>query len=903
MSLAVHMTPEMYAAYNVPVDPRFSYSAEDWLQRQARAMNERLAKAIYPATPQGSALRVRLNTIGVSPDGPPDDGEHDGRWLVRDDVRCPDCGYYDPAEDIDWGLVHELSHQVSIIDLYAIGVYAANVFVLGQDGNPANMGFGWMGGGLMGGGDISPYSEPNLYSSHTAAGSSTYAGYRNGYYGSYLFDIPEQNILRVLDNQGSPAEGVQVDLYQRAGPWDWTGQMGVDETPEISGSTDGDGLFILPNRSANGGTVTANGHVQYDNPFGVVDIIGNQGLFLIRLARDGHEEFQWLDITQFNLAYWLGDTTSHTFTVHSHVPPAGAPGAPKLLAVRAEGEWASLDWAASSTPGVSGYRVYRAAHPQYHYVAVGELLPTTHFEESFWPEWDDGQHRLYAITAVGSDGLESGFGAVSYAPGLGEPVAVAVAPDGSRTILNNWNLYPLLRQQADGRYTHRLVNVHYDLGSARHMSYDGAGRLLVSGFGLFPEERRPAVRIYGSEFEPLWAFGEEEVVPGQFIAPAGIAVWKPSCSLEGPYNPDSHTLLLLHFDGHVRGAGGEEGTATGISFEPGRFGQGVLIDEEDTLIYSTEGNVQRQAGTVEMWVLPNEPSQAMPGVHTLFETEDPADQGGIQVAMGDGNLGAIIWTREHVAAIGTAVDWRAGEWHHVAVSWQEHEMWLAVDGWLVDHSDEVVLPPALGPLFRVGSTPNLGWQANAVLDELRISDIRRPTLCGGPQRLLVVDSGKHSVMAFDDQGSLLAEFGSHGAGPGEFDGPEGLAVDPSGRLIVADRGNNRLVALSFDGQDFGYMDSYQAGLDAPCTVAADGSGRLFIADTGNDRVVVLAADGAFLVEFLVPNDGSQDRFLAPRGVAVDPRGDVIVADAGNRRVVTVRTPWCSERFFLPLVSN
>jgi len=154
---------------------------------------------------------------------------------------------------------------VSLIDLYAIDVYAANVFVTDHNGMPANFGFGWSNGGLMFGGDISPYTDHHLYSSHSAGGASTFAGYRNGYYGSYLFDIPLQNYLRILDNQGHPASGVQVALYQRTGPDDWTGQMGVDATQEISGATDNGGVFPLPNRSANGGTVTQNGHVLHDN--------------------------------------------------------------------------------------------------------------------------------------------------------------------------------------------------------------------------------------------------------------------------------------------------------------------------------------------------------------------------------------------------------------------------------------------------------------------------------------------------------------------------------------------------------------------------------------------------------------------------------------------------------------
>jgi len=333
MSLRIYVTPDMYEAYNTPVDPIHPYSTEDWLQKQIAAMNTAFANSIYPVTPQGATLRVRINTIGVSATALLPDGEHDGSWFIADDVRCADCGYYDPVIDIDWGMVHELGHQVSLIDLYAIGVSAANVFVLDRDGLPTNFGFGWSNGGLMFGGDISPYTDHHLYSSHSAGGASTFAGYRNGYYGSYQFDIPLQNYLRILDNQGNPASGVQVALYQRTGPWDWTGHMGVDATPEISGTTDSDGIFPLPNRSANGGTVTQNGHVMHDNPFGVVDIIGNQGLFLISLARQDHEEFYWLDITQFNLAYWMGDVISHTFTISSHVPPVDAPVAPELARV------------------------------------------------------------------------------------------------------------------------------------------------------------------------------------------------------------------------------------------------------------------------------------------------------------------------------------------------------------------------------------------------------------------------------------------------------------------------------------------------------------------------------------------------------------------------------------------
>ena len=285
MSFIIHITPEMIDAYNVPVDPRWPWSAEDWLQKQIAVMNANFANSAYPVAPQGATVRVRIDDIVITAVYPGPDGQHDGGWVVDADYRHGVSAWYDPATDIDWALIHELSHQVSIIDLYTISATPDSVFATDRHDHPANMGFFWTNEDLMGGGDIAPYTDHRLYSSHTAAGVSTYQGYRNGYYGSYLYDIPLRNYLRVLDSQGDPALGVQVALYQRASRWDWMGQQSIDATPEITGTTDAYGIVALTNRSAHGGTVTANGHVLRDNPFGGVDIQGPQDLFLVKLSR------------------------------------------------------------------------------------------------------------------------------------------------------------------------------------------------------------------------------------------------------------------------------------------------------------------------------------------------------------------------------------------------------------------------------------------------------------------------------------------------------------------------------------------------------------------------------------------------------------------------------------------
>ncbi len=897
MSFSIFVTPEMYAAYNTPVDPKYPFSAEDWLQKQITAMNTAFANSSYPVTPQGATLRVRINTIGIASEAPPPDGEHDGSWFIRDDVRH-EGGYYDPATDIDWGLVHELSHQVSLIDLYAIGVYAANVFVTDNDGMPANFGFGWSNGDLMFGGDTTPHNDPHLYSSHSAGGASTFTGYRNGYYGAYLFDIPLQNYLRVLDNQGNPAADVQIALYQRTGPWDWTGQMGVDNTPEMSGTTDANGVFPLPNRSANGGTVTRNGHVLHDNPFGVVDIVGNQGLLLIRLARQEHVEFHWLDITQFNLAYWMGDVLSHTFTISSHVPPANAPVAPRLRQARIEGTLATLEW--HPVPGAAGYRVYRATPPDYRYRVAADWLTGTAFAE--WAGgWGDGEHRVYAVTAVDGVGRESAFSAPDYAPTL-NPRTVVIAPDLSRTVLNNWNLYPLLRRKPDGRYTHRLVNVHYDMGGAADLTYDAAGTLVVSGFGLFPGDIRRAVRIYDATMEPLWAFGEEGTAPGQFSAPSGVATWGPPCTYGGPYEVNTHTSLLLHFDGDFSGAEGEIGTASGVTFTTGYHGQGVLITDTNILSYPVTGNLTHTFGAVEFWLRPDWDGDDG-GNHTLFWwgywgnflhlRKDGISNLVFDYFYEDGSCGAPT----------NVAHWRAGEWHHLAFTWAENVISLYVDGQRVNQSECEGTARPVAPDFYIGSNPDGSLAVDATIDELRISDVPRLGNSDSCERILVADSAAHRIQAFDRLGNFLSAYGNATPGTllGQFDTPQDVAVDSAGRVIVVDQGNDRLVVLNFDGQTFSQPAVITAGFSSPTGVAVDADDNLYIADTGNNRIVVLDAAGGFLAEYTALNDGYPGPFNAPRGVAVEADGDIVVADAGNGRVVTIRN--FGHSVYLPLVMN
>jgi murein DD-endopeptidase MepM/ murein hydrolase activator NlpD len=128
----------------------------------------------------------------------------------------------------------------------------------------------------------------------------------------------------------------------------------------------------------------------------------------------------------------------------------------------------------------------------------------------------------------------------------------------------------------------------------------------------------------------------------------------------------------------------------------------------------------------------------------------------------------------------------------------------------------------------------------------------------------------------------------------------GLAIDAQGTLYVADTGNNAIRRITPDGRVTtiagdgvaGYQDGPgpQARFNAPIGIAVDASGRVIIADTYNDRIRAIAPDGnvTTIAGSAEPGmfDGGADvaRFDTPSGVAIDTSGRIYVADTGNNAI-------------------
>jgi hypothetical protein len=192
---------------------------------------------------------------------------------------------------------------------------------------------------------------------------------------------------------------------------------------------------------------------------------------------------------------------------------------------------------------------------------------------------------------------------------------------------------------------------------------------------------------------------------------------------------------------------------------------------------------------------------------------------------------------------------------------------------------EVAEEPATGPpaeepeeppAFR--SSPRPGSAPFARLKEPRAVAV------DGRGRLWVTDFGNSRIRVFDQDGGSLGGWGGRGSGHHGLREPSGISIRGD-RVVVADTWNGRVALFDVDG---GWKGSVE-GFFGPRGVALDPAGRIWVADTGNHRVLVYDDLGKPPVTLGGQGSGPL-QFSSPVGIAVGPSGRVYVADTGNARI-------------------
>jgi hypothetical protein len=851
LALAVWVSQAAYDLFQQYANPDGeTYAFEDWEQWHVAQFNRLFAEAGWPLTPEGVSERIRLDTIHICPadqDCSPAEerGRHDGGW----GHPTPETWYVQevlaPGRP-DWALLHEWGHQLGLIDLYMIAFSPPFNHIPDRSGDP------WLVATHTRQWDSLMSNVTPLLDEHTAYALNRDKGRRRGYYGEYLLDLPAETRLRVLDAAGQPVSGAAVQVCQATYDYQY-----MDQDLRFHGLTGADGQFSL-------GAA----------PFGPVSIIGNNSILFITLSARGQEEHFWLDITELNLAFWQGQTGVAVWDLATHIPPAGVtvPAPPAAVQVKTVGPVNTLTWEGQA--GLT-YNIYRGRHPGFAWQRVVIGTAGTSFGEDISPylEWT-GAVR-YALSAVDGAGHESAF-AVAHGAALERPEGIGLGPDGRRWIVDNHYGEAFL-QRPDGEI----------LGVTTFSDEGSSGRHDVAvdpqGYAYLQAADSGSVRLFDPAGHTLGAlttgltgtYGLAYLGEG-YAAATDVAVLPVL---------DDRTGLLAYFESSVNGEDDKVGISSGVSFTGGVHGQGVLLAGDASLAYPTAGNLQAGQGAVEMWLRPNWDGDDG-GNYTLFWwgdggqffhlRKDPISNLVFDYFYAEGSCGAPA----HVAA------WRAGEWHHVAFTWQGREISLYVDGQRQGRAACGGVAQPDGDLFYIGSNGDDGQAAmNAVVDDLRLSSVAR---LARSDRSYLFLAGGGRLRVVDALGRELGGL-SHTA----FVDLRGLAVSAAGRLYLADAGANAIHIVQFAPQteSLAYVGSLGEGqLQAPNDVTVDGAGRLVVADSGHARLALWDEQGNLLGTRTLPDPPYNDAPLAnPRAVAWAGDGLVVSDGEGwDARVVYFR---------------
>lgn len=186
--------------------------------------------------------------------------------------------------------------------------------------------------------------------------------------------------------------------------------------------------------------------------------------------------------------------------------------------------------------------------------------------------------------------------------------------------------------------------------------------------------------------------------------------------------------------------------------------------------------------------------------------------------------------------------------------------------------------PQSSPVHRSGATPNLrmwdvpDWTLGQVLN----------IAVDANDNVYVASLSNHLIIRYTSTGIPVTQWGGYGSGPGQCGGLDtdlfSLAVDGTGYVYVADRGNNRVQVFTPLGA---YVREWSA-TDAD-GLAVDAAGNVYVADTDGSRIHKFSNSGGYLTGW--GSQGTWDgEFRGPVRVAIGPEGNVYVVDHMNSRV-------------------
>lgn len=512
LGFVICVSNESYPDYNASPNMTGSYSFEDWVQFHFNVMNALFEQSIYPGAINGCLQRVRVDKIARLPeqnfdahcaevkrDGHPDGMYFQGAWqFARWDQ------YPRRMANVDWGFIHEMGHQLGLVDEYHLNIPASFTHVK-DNGALVNLSHVYSQSNSM-----MAAHGPVRFSPQATLGLNAQLNKQRGFFGDYQYALPLSNTLRVLNRAGQPVAGAALTVYQRmAGSF-------VTNDPIAIGQTNAAGEWRLPARPTPR-TQTENGFILQDNPFGQIDPVGSNGLLLAKVQWQNWTEWHWLELPEFNVAALSGES-SFTKEIDTMLPASGAIAAPTgFRAVFSDAKTLQLSF--NPAPGGVAYRLYARYGNDGWDETPWKLIREG--RETSIPNFKTDEPLTYlAVTAVAADGVESGLSQIAYAQHMRGVSRLTVLPDGSRLISDTHpHTGRIVRQNPDGACMDWDIHPLPDMwGRYFGLAVTSAGELLLAN------HEGGRIQLYDMSGAHIRSVGQPGSAPGQFNQPCGISL-------------------------------------------------------------------------------------------------------------------------------------------------------------------------------------------------------------------------------------------------------------------------------------------------------------------------------------------------------------------------------------------
>ena len=531
-----------------------SYNFDDILKYHRDQMHRKFKMSVHPATPHGILEEIRIDWIFVQPEGEKRDPIHgvklqngwDSAWdftgYCRRENEDNPAQHYGYLKSQDWGLPHELAHQMGLVDLYCLDTEGGDGGnkVRDKNGDPILLShFVGINGMMRGHGD-------RLFSEHSAVALNQQLGRRRGYFGDYLWSVPEKNAVRILDVEGRPVRGAKLTFYQHKGRY-------VDDEVVFSGETDRKGEFLMPNRKCFEFT-TDRGYTIKPNPFGQINVVGTNGVFFIVVEAKNYTEYVWLPITRLNVASWSDDPVA-VYDIPTVIPGRNStPPVENFRQVTLDGGAVELRWDRRNEGET--YTLYQRTNfpPRWVLVKHGREPDVT--EELTEPVYRvPGTGGRFAVVA-NFDGKTSAFTHEERVTLLRDPTGITLDSDGRRILRDRGHGQPIMFR-ADNSTLGVFGTFHLGNRGGADVARFKDGRLV-----LLDHRNQP---IFLFDHRGHWIRGRNKIGsqgdgPMQFNNPLGVTI----DSNERVWIADTGNGRIQVLDSELKGMIAEAGADVGL---------------------------------------------------------------------------------------------------------------------------------------------------------------------------------------------------------------------------------------------------------------------------------------------------------------------------------------------------